>query len=131
MSKNALAWIMIVGLLVLGAGAGLWVRGWFAPTPSKIDPAHEQRAAEDLAGVEAKDAAIRGLSAEITKLRAEADRQGRARAAAEQRADAFAARAKELNEQLARIEAERRALTRATSVQQVREALARRGINAR
>ena len=131
MSKSATAWIVVVGLLVVGAGAGLWLRGWFTPATSRIDPAHEQRAAEDLAGVESKDQAIRGLSAEIKRLRAVADAEGRARAVAEQRADAFAERAKELNEQLARIEAERRALARATSVQQVREALARRGIIAR
>ena len=122
----------------LGAGAVLVVigLGWYGwtvlrrPVPT-VDPAHEQRAAEAEANVEAKDAAIRGLAGEITRLRAEADRQGRARQAAEQRATAFAERAAELGQQLARIAAERHALTRATTTDQVRAALVRRGIIAR
>lgn len=127
----ATAWLAVVALVVVGVVAVLWSTGWWKGPPPRIDPAHEERAAEQERAVDAKDQAIRGLSAEITKLRALADREGRARAAAEQQANAFAERAKQLNEQLARIEAERRALARATSVGQVREALARRGIVAK
>lgn len=90
---------IIVALL---AGALLYFRPSSVPA---INPVHEQRAAERELAVDAKDAAIRGLSAEITKLRAEADRQGQARAQAEQRASAFAGRAAELGEQVARLEA--------------------------
>ena len=124
-------WWFVIAVLVIGAGTGLWLRGWCTPWVSRIDPAHEQRAAEAEASVTAKDTAIRGLAAEIKRLRAVADAEGRARAQAEQRADAFAARARDLDGQLVRIEAERQAMTRATSVGQVREGLARRGIVAK
>ena len=128
---TASAWLVVLALVAVGVVAVLWSTGWWKGPPPRIDPAHEERAAERERAVEAKDQAIRGLATEITRLRALADREGRARAAAEQQANAFAERAKQLNEQLGRIEAERRMLARATSVQQVREALARRGIIAK
>lgn len=122
-------WILAgILVLVLGFGAVLYFRPSIIPG---INPAHEERAAADVKDVEQKDMAIRNLSAEIERLRKVAEVQGQARAAAEQRANAFAERAKELGTQLARIEAERKAQVRVTTVQQVREALARRGIVAR
>lgn len=122
-------WIVAaVVVLAVAAALGLYLRPSSVPT---VDPAHERRAAEDVQQVEQKDVAIRSLSAEIARLRTLADREGQARAAAEQRASAFAERARDLSGQLTRIEAERKALARATTTEQVREALARRGIVAR
>ncbi len=98
-------WIWLLAIcaaVIVAAIAWMW---WFGPVvPPAIDPRHEERAVEAEKNVEAKDATIRGLSAEIARLRAEADRQGQARAQAEQRAGTFASRAAELGQQVARLE---------------------------
>ena len=95
-------WGIIAAIVVVGLAAWWWLGASRIP---RVDPAHEQRAAEKEQQVDQTDAAIRGRSAEIARIRAEADRQGQARAQAEQRAAAFAGRAAELGQQVTRLEA--------------------------
>jgi hypothetical protein len=121
---------LLLGLVIVAAIAGtlFYVRGGSVPT---VNPLHEQRAQErvDQAGARSADADAKTV--EIERLRAVADQERQGRIAAEQRAASFAARNQDLAEQVTRIEAERKALTRATSIGQVREALARRGVVAK
>lgn len=125
------AWLVVLALVVVGIVVVLWSTGWWKGPPPRIDPAHEERAAERERAVDAKDQAIRGLAAEITRLRALADHEGRARAAAEGQARAHADRAKDLHEQVARLAAERRAQRAVETVRQARAELVRRGFQVR
>ena len=95
-------WIVVVALIVTAAVIGWY---WYRPAIPTINPAHESRVAEDLASVENKDTAIRGLAAKITELRDLADRERAARLAAEQKAGTFADRARLLSLEVQRLEA--------------------------
>jgi len=55
-------WIVVAVLVVSAAVIGWY---WYRPAIPTINPAHESRVAEDLASVENKDTAIRGLAAKI------------------------------------------------------------------
>jgi len=95
-------WIVVVALIVIAAAIGWY---WYRPAISTINPAHESRAADDLASVENKDTAIRGLATKIAELRDLADRERAARLAAEHKAGTFADRARLLSLEVQRLEA--------------------------
>src|SRR3990167_1563856 len=95
-------WIVVAVLVVSAAVIGWY---WYRPAILTINPAHESRAAEDLASVENKDVAIRGLPAKIPEWRAPAARGRPPRLGAEQKAGTFADRARLLSLEVQRLEA--------------------------